>query len=115
MMAASAKPWARDPLYYEGLQASQVGDWDKAEQAFAKLLQQYANDAEAQAEIQRLLDNTRLRQSLDKTLQRQGGSRPQAPAGAPHLPLAADRCSHGGNGLHGAHAEGGVGSHHAGC
>ncbi|MGI6206988.1 MAG: tetratricopeptide repeat protein [Anaerolineae bacterium] len=65
-MVDSTKPWLRDPLYYQGLQASQTGDWQKAVQAYGRLLSQYSANEEAKADIQPLLDDARLRMSLDQ-------------------------------------------------
>ncbi|NPV08801.1 MAG: tetratricopeptide repeat protein [Anaerolineae bacterium] len=65
-MVDSTKPWGRDPLYYQGLQASQTGDWQRAAQAFSRLLEQYSADEEAKAELQPLLEDARLRMSLDQ-------------------------------------------------
>ncbi|MHB0878513.1 MAG: tetratricopeptide repeat protein, partial [Anaerolineae bacterium] len=65
-MQPSAKIWARDPQYIEALQASQTGDWPRAEQAFTAILGRYGDDSEAHGEIEALLSEARLRQSLDQ-------------------------------------------------
>lgn len=65
-MADSTRPWMRDPLYYQALQASQMGDWEKSVQAYERLLQQYGGDAQAKAELEPLLEEARLRVSLDQ-------------------------------------------------
>ena len=66
-MQPSAKNWAHDPLYLEATRASQTGEWAKAEQAYAALLEQYGDDTAAREEIQTLLDAARMRQSLDQS------------------------------------------------
>jgi len=66
-MAESAKPWAQDPLYTEGLQALQVGDWEEAEDAFSQLLRRYTSSTEAVTELRPLLEEARLRLSLDES------------------------------------------------
>jgi len=65
-MAEPIQPWTRDPLYYQGLQASQIGDWQKAVQAYERLLQTHGDDPQAKSELTPLLEEARLRLSLDK-------------------------------------------------
>jgi len=65
-MADSTRAWLRDPLFYQGLQASQTGELQKAVEAYERLLQQYGGDAEARAELEPLLEEARLRLSLDQ-------------------------------------------------
>jgi len=66
-MADSGGPWTKDPLYYEALQSSQVGDWEKAERAYSTLLERYTGDAEVRAQIEQRLEEARLRRSLDES------------------------------------------------
>ncbi len=64
--STNSKAWQQDPLYYEGLNASQLGHWNEAEQAYTRLLEQYSGDAEAATAIGQLLEQVRLRLSLDQ-------------------------------------------------
>ena len=65
-MADSSRPWMRDPLYYQGLQASQTGEWSKSVEAYERLLRQYSGDAQAKNELEPLLQEARLRLGLDQ-------------------------------------------------
>jgi TolB protein len=65
-LAQAAGSWADDPLYRDGLEALQLGQWSRAEEAFAKLLAQHQGEPGAAGALEPLLENARLRRSLEE-------------------------------------------------